>query len=302
MADTNVAEVAGKKVGPLPMGVWIAAIGGGLIIAYYGTKSKSSNPTLTVAGTAGQESGVGTGAVGGWAYQPPTALPSAATYTTNQEWARAAINYLIGQNYDAGLADAAIRNYIGGLQVSIQQQPLVDAALKALGPPPQVLNPITGPVPDTPVPSGGGGPVNTPPPTPGPGGSGVFGLLFGFLDMLGLSGSVSGIHVPVNGQDYQVTGSYGNNSGTVTVTNPDGSTATVNSNPLMSSTGNATTTPVGTTTGTRSYSVLDGDTMTSISMKMYGSTLQQDKIYNANLQQIPDRDHLITGTVLSIPE
>jgi nucleoid-associated protein YgaU len=83
---------------------------------------------------------------------------------------------------------------------------------------------------------------------------------------------------------------------------PDGSTATANANPLMSSTGNATTTPVGTTTGTRSYSVLDGDTMTSISMKMYGSTLQQDKIYNANLQQIPDRDHLITGTVLSIPE
>jgi hypothetical protein len=35
---------------------------------------------------------------------------------------------------------------------------------------------------------------------------------------------------------------------------------------------------------------------------MYGSALQQDKIYNANLSAVPDRDHLIAGTSLSIPE
>lgn len=303
MADTVASggDILTKKIGPLPAVVWVGAIGLGLYLGYFKKKS-STNPTIPLA--VGTDSGVGAGA-GGWNYQPPAAVVT-ATYATNEQWGQAAISYLIGQNYSASLADSAIRNYLGGLQVSIQQQPLVDAAIRGIGPTPQILNPVTGPDPTTPItppaPAGGGGGTNTPPPAP-PGG-GLFGLLFGLVnDFFGnISGSISGVHVPVNGQDYQVSGSYGDNAGTVTVTNPDGSLVTVNANPLTTTNSNATTTPVGTITGTRTYVVATGDTLSSISIKMYGSALQQDKIYNANLSAVPDRDHLIAGTSLSIPE
>jgi hypothetical protein len=308
MTDTTTSGL-NKKVGPLPVGVWIVAIGGGLIIAYTVKSKSSGGSTLAVAanGTTGPDSGVGNGSVGGWAFQPPTATAGAKTYATNEEWGQAAIAYLIGQNYDASLADAAIRNYLGGLQVSVQQQPLVDAAIRGIGPTPQILNPISGPAPNTPITTGvppvagGGGGTNTPPPTNT---GGLFGFLFRLADIFipGISGSLSNINVPVNGQNYGVSGSYGSDKGSVTVTNPDGSTVTVNADPNSSTTSNATTTPVATITGTRSYTVVAGDTLSMISIKMYGSALQQDKIYNANAALIPDRDHLIAGTSLNIPE
>lgn len=302
-----MADVGGtgldKKVGPLPAGVWAAAIGVGLLFAFYMNKrSGSANSSSNSLATAG--SGTADGSVGGWVATTPTTLQTTKVFTSNEQWGQAAISYLIGQNYDAGLSDAAIRNYLGGLQVSIQQQPLVDAAIKGLGPPPELLNPISGPTPSTPItpPSqGGGGPTNTPPPTNN---GGLFGFLFGLVDsFLGnVSGSVSGINVPVNGQNYQVSGSYGNDNGTITVVNPDGSKTTVDANAQATTTSNATTTGVATTTGMRSYTVVTGDTLQSISYKMYGSYLQGSKIYNANLSTIPDQQNLIPGTILSIPE
>jgi len=289
-----------KKVGPLPLGMWIV-IGGGGFVVYYVMKSKSTSSATPQVSAA---DAVGAGA-GGWIATTPTTTTTTTAYGTNDQWGQAAISYLIGQNYDAGLSDAAIRNYLGGLQVSIQQQPLVDAALKQLGEPPQLLNPITGPVSTTPIPgpSAGGGTTNTPPPSNNSGG-GLFGALFGFIDQFlgGVSGSVSNLNIPVNGQNVSVSGSYGNDQGTISIVNPDGSIITGSANPSVTSLLSPTTTPVATTTGTRTYTVIAGDTLTSISNKMYGSSLQQDKIANANLSVIADRDHLVAGTVLTIPE
>jgi hypothetical protein len=100
----------GKTYGPLPLGAWVALIGGGLGIALYSSKSKK--PTVAVEDTSGVP-GVGTGAQSLWVQNaPPAGSDSVADdkFTTNEEWARAAVNYLIAQGYDASLADTAVES------------------------------------------------------------------------------------------------------------------------------------------------------------------------------------------------
>lgn len=99
--------------------------------------------------------GVGEG--GSWmAIAPPTGAPPAAPQpTTNEEWGRNAINYLIAQGYDANVADSAMRKYLEAAKLSVQEYALVRVALNKLGSPPVPLPPP----PDAPT---------TPPPTPTP--------------------------------------------------------------------------------------------------------------------------------------
>lgn len=159
----------GKQVGPLPLGAWVVVVAGGLGIAYYSRRAGAPAAPTVVEDTGGVP-GVGTGP--SWTAVPPpsTAPEGAPPPATNEEWGRAAINYLIAQGYDANAADSAIRKYLESAKLSVQEYALVRIALTKLGSPPVPLPPpadppvTTTPAPPVSVP----GPVIQPPPPPPP--------------------------------------------------------------------------------------------------------------------------------------
>lgn len=149
-----------KQYGPLPLGAWIVVIGGALGIAWYTTR-KSGPKQQIVEDTSGTP-GVGTGAQSLWMQTsaPPTMVAD-EKFTTNEEWARACINYLIAQGFDASLADTAIRKYLQSTQLSLSERAMVTLALAKYGAPPVPL-PDPPPLPEIPK------PVEPPPPPPAP--------------------------------------------------------------------------------------------------------------------------------------
>lgn len=164
----------GKQVGPLPLGAWVAVVAGGLGIALW-TRRAPAEPEI-VEDTSGDE-GVGEGP--GWtAVPPPTTAPPTDSgkivYETNEAWGQAAINWLIAQGYNPGVANSAITKglnggvSIDGKKMSIQEWSLWSIALGKFGSPPYPVNvapPTSVPPPVTPVPP----PVPKPtPPTPKP--------------------------------------------------------------------------------------------------------------------------------------
>lgn len=154
----------GKQYGPLPLGAWVAVIGGGLGIALYSRKkaldAATSAPAIVEDGSG--VPGVGTGP--GWlAIPPPSDAPSGAPQpATNEEWGRAAIGHLIAQGYDANMADSAVRKYLEAAQLGIQEYALIRVALQKLGSPPVPLPPG----PDAPIVPPVVPPVVIPPPPP----------------------------------------------------------------------------------------------------------------------------------------
>lgn len=136
---------AGKMIGPLPIGAWFAVIAGGLGIAIYTKRQGSPAPTGPVeqwVDTGGQP-GVGTGGSGmGWVdVTPPTTGNTAPAPVTNEDWGKAAVNYLIAQGYDPLLSDSAIRKYLGAENMGAQEYALVRVALSKMGSPPVPLPP-----------------------------------------------------------------------------------------------------------------------------------------------------------------
>jgi hypothetical protein len=154
----------GKQVGPLPLGAWVAVVGGALGIAWYTTQSKPK--AVQVEDTSGVP-GVGTGAQSLWVQTtPPPGGPVADdNFTTNEEWARAGVNFLIAQGYDAALADTAIRKYLASKELTLAENSLIKLVLAKYGAPP-VLLPNAPPLPEIPKPVD---PAPNPPPTQIPG-------------------------------------------------------------------------------------------------------------------------------------
>lgn len=161
----------GKQVGPLPLGAWFAVVAGGVGIALYARQNQSapgpaeSNVARNTSGDAGV--GYGTNTFVAATSVQPAQQPGPAT---NEEWAVNAINYLIGQGYDANVADSAVRKYLESTRLNGQEYALIRFALVKLGSPPVPL-PIP---PDAPSPPSGGGtpppvtPPSAPPPAPSP--------------------------------------------------------------------------------------------------------------------------------------
>jgi hypothetical protein len=154
----------GKQVGPLPLGAWVIVVGGGLGIALWSRQNGGDEPEI-VEDTSG-DPGVGEGGgTPGWLpINPPSTGSdnSGAVYETNEEWARAAITWLIAQNYDPGVSNSAITKGIAGGQdisgnkMSMQEWALWSLALKKFGSPPQPVNvppPVSVPGPVTPAPN-----------------------------------------------------------------------------------------------------------------------------------------------------
>lgn len=159
-----VGGTLGKQVGPLPAWAWVAAVAGGIGIFMF--QRRNAGPIPADSQTTDDQAEVGAGP-GGWTYVPalPSATPEqAAPIETNEQWAVAAERYLmLVKNYDPGLVDAAIRRYISGENLSVQQWVIVNDALRYLGPLPNPLPPLENNPPSQAPP-----PTSTKPPAPKP--------------------------------------------------------------------------------------------------------------------------------------
>lgn len=166
----------GKQVGPLPLGAWIAVVAGGLGIALWARNQDSGAPVVTedVSGVPG----VGEGAIPGQYVDVTPQPPSESdeiTYASNEAWGQAAVNWLIAQGYQPGLASSAITKAlaggvdIDGNKMSIQEWALWSLALTKFGSPPYPVNvapPSNTPGPVTPTePPDDGTPSTPKPPT-----------------------------------------------------------------------------------------------------------------------------------------
>lgn len=147
MANPLESLDLGKMIGPLPLGAWVATVGGGLAFMLY---QRNQSPAVAEEAPVEYEDvsgvpGVGTGEVGGWIPTSPAngGMPNSVDTAPadNEQWARVAINHLIASNYNPGLADFAIRKYIGGDSLSASEFALVTVALAKLGSPPIPLPP-----------------------------------------------------------------------------------------------------------------------------------------------------------------
>ncbi len=181
-----------RKVGPLPIGAWlaIAAVGvaAAIVIRRRMTASAAVADVPAVVGPDGEPlpagttvpytpggfivgggPGVATGNTGQGAITDPFAPDEPAAPLTNEDWAVAAQRFLIARNYQPTIVADGLSRYLSGIPVSTQQQSMIDLAMQAIGPPPRPVPPPTvAPAPE-PTPSpGGGGTAPTPAPAPAP--------------------------------------------------------------------------------------------------------------------------------------
>jgi len=88
---------------------------------------------------------------------------------TNVQWSRLAFDYLVGLGNDPALTQRALAKYIAGMNLTAEEQSIVNTALTVKGAPPEGLilsDPAAVPAPNPPAPVPV--PVPTPAPTPAP--------------------------------------------------------------------------------------------------------------------------------------
>lgn len=136
-----------KEVGPLPLGLWVLVVGGGMGLAVLVHRSQQNDePELIPADMV-----TPTGPVG----MPQGAAPPAGPTlpANNSEWLQRAISALIGNGFAPYTVDQALSRYLEAQQLTAGDQGIVDAAIRAVGPPPDP--PGTAPPPALPRPPGG---------------------------------------------------------------------------------------------------------------------------------------------------
>jgi hypothetical protein len=157
------AEVAQRKVGPLPLYAWlgiaVALVAG---VAWYRRRqgrgpadaptepegdpvaTAPANPVLTTGGFT-------VGAAAGSTSSAPPSSPnwSAPVARTNYDWRQAAESYAIAANFSPTLAATAINKYLSGQGLTVQERAVVDNVLRNVGPTPEpVPPPFNEPTPD----------------------------------------------------------------------------------------------------------------------------------------------------------
>lgn len=158
-----------KEVGPLPVGIWILAIGGGLGVSLWlssRAKSKPDDEVETEFAADGvdpyQLAAMGR-TQGALVALPGTvsAAPSRSDDMTNSNWLRSMVSNLSSNGYSAYAVDIALRTYLQGDALTADMQAIVEKALMAGGIPPEGLPPL---IPaETPVQTTPGSSVNNQP-------------------------------------------------------------------------------------------------------------------------------------------
>lgn len=154
MSDA-ITEQLTKKVGPLPLGVWIIAGGAGVAIAVYMRRQSAAQdqtPTETdttdwnLGGNTDTPAGVGGSAGAGGGVAP---LPTAPA--DNDEWFRRASDALVARGMSGTVVNAALGHFLSGESLSDQDRAIVDAAIRAEGNPPTAPPPAPNKPPNPPT-------------------------------------------------------------------------------------------------------------------------------------------------------
>jgi LysM repeat protein len=171
-AGHGLKETFSHKLGPLPVGVWVLLVIGVWYVVKKRQGSQVSGGAQTdpagnvgtidprtgyVYGSSQDQSALGGINAGdsGSGSSGSSGSTVAGQYTTNADWARAAINLLVGQGIDPTEANSAIEQFIASQPLSTQQQADVNLAIQALGAPPDPPQPGTNPSPIVTPPSPG---------------------------------------------------------------------------------------------------------------------------------------------------
>lgn len=131
----------GKQVGPLPLGAWIAVVGGGLTIGYFVSRNQSKADSTQ---TPVAEPGVGTGG-GQFIYEPPQDVSAPEEEQTNDAWGRKVVNWLIGRGMTPYKADNTVRKYLSGEPLEAAESAMMNLALAQFGAPPEPIQPVEQP-------------------------------------------------------------------------------------------------------------------------------------------------------------
>lgn len=129
-----------RKVGPLPMGGWIAIVGGAIGFYEYRKNQNTVAPVIDTSAT-GVDSAVGDGSVGGFSSTMPSDNTTgiAPAPLTNEDWAQLRGNQLIAKGFNPAIVDSALRKYLdGSVGMSAQEFAIITEAL-AMGLPPMIL-------------------------------------------------------------------------------------------------------------------------------------------------------------------
>lgn len=149
---SELTAALSHKLGPLPMGAWALAVGGGLgaavLIRNHAANTATAAAPDTTAGLA-TTAGLGGAAVSdpanpGAISDPagdPAAPATAAPVNTNSQWRQQAVKYLIAQGHSGVYAEYVIGRYLSGKTISHYGGTLLDKVLAGLGPTPQAVPP-----------------------------------------------------------------------------------------------------------------------------------------------------------------
>lgn len=161
----------GKKIGPLPLAVWLVIAAG--IFYYVYKKNAGTSGTLNgqqtdpagnvgsinpatgyVYGSSEDQASLASGSSGlGTSSDSGTGGSTVAgQYADNNAWAVAAINYLVSIGVDATSANTAVTQFLGSQTLTTQQQGEINLVIQRLGAPPS-----------PPEPGGSTTPIVTPP-------------------------------------------------------------------------------------------------------------------------------------------
>ncbi len=150
-----------EQAGPLPVGAWIAVVAGGLGVGFLGRR-KRQQPTAQPTAQP-----IDSAPISGFRpaiQESSNAVPNAMTYKTNDEWAKGAINALIGHGYDPATATNAINFYLypsSDHSTSAQEAAAIGAAILYVGSPPSLPSTFIKTIPSSIT------PVTAPTVTPG---------------------------------------------------------------------------------------------------------------------------------------
>lgn len=146
----------GKMIGPLPLGAWLAVVGGGLAFALYyqrnnaaATAADASTPMDDTTTDSGTSIPAGYGYVGDTG---DTGTPTSPAITDNDSWAAAAMTNLVAHGLDPLASSSAISKYLAGEKLNAQEAALVRRAIQSTGSPPSVPTTPT-PAPIVPKPA-----------------------------------------------------------------------------------------------------------------------------------------------------
>lgn len=165
----SIADTAGKMIGPLPLGAWVAVVGVGVGVVVWQRNTATTDPTDNGDSSYplrdnSMEAGVGVGGSGMWTdlTVPTTSVGTTDTtnaITTNEQWYIVALNRAIADGIDPITAAWALNRYLSAQTLDSQGDAIVRDLMRKLGAPPQAVGytdikptqVVTKPVAPTPV-------------------------------------------------------------------------------------------------------------------------------------------------------